>query len=1060
MLTKLYKLLGIEEGEAGKMTILLLMGFFMGMFIACLSVAAQSLFLIHFPKQEDLATAFVVSGAFALASTGLYNFLQNRIPFVVLGGVSLLTIIVFTCFIEFGEAYFTDPDTIHYLGFTQILPFTFITLLVFWGSFARLFNLRESKRLLGSVDAGFLIASLIAFFSIPQILQIEGVETATLYTISLVSVVGYFVLFSVLSFKFLSRGLSLTQEKEKHKKISILQIFKVRYVFYMSFFIIITMVALRFIDFSFLQTTRIYFDSESVPTFLSYYEAVVVIFSFLFQVLAADRIVNMYGMRIASFINPILTALFTVGALVLGLLFGYTSDAGSSFVTFFIMIAMSKLVVQATREALDEPVMKLYMLPVDSEHRLDVQTKLEGIILAMGNLVAGLLILLLLKLELTKLIYFTIFAIPMFIIWYLVANKLNFKYRETLQGALSKSKERATEKKNERAFTVKNVLEREVSSTVEEKVLYGLKLMEKLEPALFEASLMQLANSEVKKIRQFATDKITALGIDQDLNQNTEVKSLALRALGESEDSDLLSIAPDKLMKMSKSNKAPDRILAAKLLRKLTSQKTIFILLELMRDVDPRVRYEALLTARKVKRPETWSILIELLNSPAYGHHAASALKESGEAVLPVLDAAFHKSSQSDLVMLRIVQIIGRIGGPAALALLWKKADYPDKRIVKQILFTLRYINYRAQGREITDLMALLDDEIGKTMWNLAAITELPKNEYFQYLREALKEEVAENFDQITLLLSLLYDPQSIQLVRENIDSTDPDGITFALELMDIFIDNDLKPKLFPLFDDKPVSEKLRELQVYFPRESYNPIQVINYVLNRDFNQNNRWSKVCAIHAAAYLPEFRVSRGLIAQLFNRDKLLQETAAWVVFNKDKEAYNTVVERLPLKDKKFLDGAIENNQLLDGLDDGFFLGIEMVLFIKQLPILANIPGLLLSDLADKITPVELRAGEKIAFSTGSVDTPLFIVAHGEVDLLHGAQHIAHYKKGDVYGELFQDGPAPIANSLQAKERAVVFRISLTDFYFVMANHHELVEGLTRNITQQKETSKIEH
>lgn len=1056
MLSKLYKSLGIEPEESGRMTLLLIMGFFMGMFIACLSVAAQSLFLEHYPDQEDLATAFVVSGLFALISTYVYNFFQNRIPFILLGCGSLLTIISLTALIEFGENLFGNPDTIHYIGFTLILPFTFITLLVFWGSFGRLFNLRESKRLLGSVDAGFLIASLIAFFSIPQILNY--VDTAALYSIGLVSVTGYFLLFAILSIRFLSHGASLAEEKRKHQKLDFMQIFKIRYVFYMSIFVIITMVALRFVDFSFLQTTQIYFDKEYVPTFLSYFEAVVVIFSFLFQTFAADKIVSMYGMRVASIINPILTGLFTVGALLLGLSFGYTADVGQSFVIFFIMIAMSKLVMQATREALDEPVMKLYMLPVDSEHRLDVQTKLEGTVLALGNLLAGALILLILKVQLTQLIYFTIFAIPMFVIWYLVANRLNASYRKTLQGALSKGKERATaEKKNEKAFTVNNVLELEVNSSGEEKVIYGLKLMEKLEPAVFESSLIRLVDNENRKVREFAKSKIQELGIDQEFAPNSETKSLALLAIGESEDSDLLSISPDKLMKLGKSNKSPDRILAAKLLRKLISQRTIFVLLELMRDVDPRVRYEALLTARKVKRPETWPVLIELLNSPAYGHHAAAALREAGESVLPSLDAAFHKSSQSDLVMLRVVQIMGRIGGSAALDLLWKKADYPDKRIVKQILYTLRYINHKAIGREAQEVMVLLDEEIGKTMWNLAAVTELPKNEYFQYLRQALKEEIAENFDQITLLLSLLYDPQNIQLVRENIDSGDPDGITFALELMDIFVDNDLKPKLFPLFDDKPVSVKLEELQVYFPRETYSPIQVINYILNRDFNQNNRWTKMCAIHSAAYLPEFRVSRGLIAQLFNRDRLLQETAAWVIYNKDKKAYQTVVDRLPLKDKKFLDGAIENNQLLDGLDDGFFLGIEMVFFLKELKAFQHIHGVMLSDLVDKITPLELRAGETVTFTSSTIDTPLLMVAHGEVRLQHNDRLVNVMKKGDVYGDLFQDAPAPEANTVIASERSIVFRISLTDFYFVIANHHELVQQLIKNVTQ---TAKVEN
>jgi len=404
-------------------------------------------------------------------------------------------------------------------------------------------------------------------------------------------------------------------------------------------------------------------------------------------------------------------------------------------------------------------------------------------------------------------------------------------------------------------------------------------------------------------------------------------------------------------------------------------------------------------------------------------------------------------------VMLRIVQIMGRIGGDQALQLLWRKADYPDKRIVKQILYSLRYINYRAQARERRDVMALLDTEISKTIWNLAALEELPKVAELKFLREALHEEITQNYDQITMLLSILYDPQSVELVRENIESGDPDNIAFAMELLDLFIDQELKPKLVPLLDDSPTEEKLHLLQLHYPRESYTPIQVINYILNRDFNLNNRWTKVCAVHASAFMPEFRISRGLVAQVFNSDRLLQETAAWVVYNKDKRAFAAIRERLPNRDKKFLDSSIENNQLLDGLDDGFFLEIEMVMFIKQLPVFEGIHGSLICDLADKIVPVELLMGEKMKLASQEESKVILIVAHGEVKLTDNDRILKVMKKGSVYGDLFQEGSEAPATEVVATERTILFKINLLDFYFVMANHHELVQGLIRNITEQK-------
>jgi hypothetical protein len=342
---------------------------------------------------------------------------------------------------------------------------------------------------------------------------------------------------------------------------------------------------------------------------------------------------------------------------------------------------------------------------------------------------------------------------------------------------------------------------------------------------------------------------------------------------------------------------------------------------------------------------------------------------------------------------------------------------------------------------------------MSKTLWNLAALEELPAEyEHFKLVRQALREEIRENYDHLTLLLSLLYEPESVQLVRTNVDLGTPDSIQYALELLDLFVEQDLKPKLIPLLDDSSIHDKLEKLQTYFPREEYTPIQTINYILNRDFNYNNRWTKVCATHSTAYIPKFRVSRGLISQMFNRDKLLQETAAWVVFNKDKEAYQIISDRLPLKDKKYLDTAIESNQLLDGLDDGFFLGIEMVILIKNLRVFKNISGRILSDLADKIIPITLNTNDKLIIQPD--ENPILIQAFGEVTLKNQQNIVQVLKKGEVFGDLFQEGAIPSITEAVAKERSVIFKINLIDFYFVMASHYDLALGLIENVTEKNE------
>lgn len=1041
-------MLDVEPEESGRVFLLLAISFFMGLFLATVTVASQTLFLNLYDEEIDLPKALVFSGVFSIFATSIYNFFQGRIRFSYLAIGSLCVIIGLTAFIEFGDKWIEDENLLYYFGFTLILPFTFISLLVFWGTFNRLFNLRQVKRVIGSVDVGMDIAAILAFFTIPVLLNF-GVDTESLFTIGLFSIIGYLVLYIILTNNYLKNDTDTAIKEAENVKLTAKQFLGNKYIMAMSLFIVVSMVAMRFVDYSFFNVTTNKYDENDLPYFLSYFEATIVVFSFFFTTFFTDKINKDYGLRVSLLINPLLLLIFTGGAFALGAFFGFDNSAGNSVIFFFIMIAMSKLFINSMKEAIDEPTFKFYYVPMDKSIKIDAQTKIEGIVMGIGSTLAGGLIVLINSFDIFNLLSVTLFTIPVLLVWYWVTSRMHRGYKETLQSSLIKSKSE-TEKNIVKEYTMDSVLSSEVNGNIEEKVIYGLKLMEKLEPALFETSVIRLADSGLRKVKQFAKDKISELGIGQDIGN--EIRGLAQQAAGEAEDSDLLSISVERLMKLSKSVKQSDRMLAAKLLRKMVSQKTIFILLELLRDGDPKVREEALLTARKVKRPETWNVLIELLSSPSYAHQAASALKEAGEAALETLESAFHKSGQRDLVMLKIVQIMGHIGGPKGTALLWEKADYPDKRIVKQILYSLRYMTYQAEGREATIVKDLLDIEMSKTLWNLAALEELPDVDHFKFLREALKEEVRDNYDQITLLLSLIYDPNSVQLVKENIESDSTDGTAYALELLDLFLDPDLKPKLIPLLDDDTTREKLEKLQIHFPRESYNPVQVINYILNRDFNFNNRWTKLCAVHAIAYMQDFRVSRGLIAQMFNQDKLLQETAAWVIYNKDKAMYETIAERLPFKDKKFLDSSIENNQLLDGLEDGFFLGIEMVMFIKQLKIFKDIEGNMLSDLADKIVPVTLHAEDHMVFNNNEPN-PILIVAHGEITLQAENGEKLDLPRGAAFGDLFQNGLLPVIKEATTKEYAVVFKISLADFYFVLANHHELVQKLIKNSTEKE-------
>lgn len=1044
----LLKALNVNEDESTQVYSLLGMGFFIGVFLASLDVGASALFLNNLPEEqieEQLPLAILFSGILGIIFTAIYNFFQNRVSFKALGIGSLFIVTLVLLGIELAFRNLSDPIPVYFFAFTFIVPANFMVLLVFWGAFGRMFNLRQAKRIIGGIDTGQLIASILALFSIPII--VNYISEQDLLFISLVAIVGNMFMFIFI----INKGLLSYRSESPTYSISYGKMIQNPYIALMAVFVIISMVGINFVDYSFLTVTTARFEENELAKFLSLFEGTVVIFSFLFQTFITDKIIALYGLKVSLLINPILLTIFTAIAIPIGLSFGFSKEAGEAIIFFFIIISMSKLFISSLKDALDGPAFKLYFLPVDSSIRFDVQTKIEGVVTAFAGLIAGALIILINNVEAFTLIYVSIFTLPVLLLWYFVTQKMHNNYRSTLQSTLIKNKEQS-EKVIEQQYAVNTVLEEEIKSAQDEKVIYGLKLMEKIEPALFESSIVKLLDSDSPKVKNYAKERIKAL--DLDFEKDSEFSSLAKQAVRDNEDSDLISVPANKLGTISKSVKSQDRVLAAKLLRKLINPQNIFILLELLRDIDPRVKMEAIVTARKVKRQETWGVLVEMLNSPTFSNAATSALVEAGEAALFTLESAFHKSGQSDHAKLKIVQIIGRIGGDKAVDLLWNKIEHPDRRIVKQILLSFRYFDYRATERQVTVLTNLLENEMGKVLWNLAALTEIPKEEHFKFLRDAIKEEIEENYDTIYMYMSILYDPQSVQLVRENIEAGTSEGIAFAIELCDLFVSQELKPKLFPLVDDIPISEKIIQLQGFFPRENYNLIQVLNYLLNKNYNEVNRWTKACTIHSLAFVDDFRASRGLIAQLFNNDTLLQEVSAWVMYYKDREALDRISMRLKPEVRKFLYETVEKNRLQEGLSDGNYMGVEMIMFLKTVPFFKDIKGLLLCDLFDKMVNTNLNGGESLSIPQNEDEERIFIVAEGEVFIKEDDRELKRIKKSEVYGNIFNLDKKLVGNTIEAFGDAVVFHISVYDFYNVMADHHELAQGFIKNIGETHE------
>lgn len=1009
MLRLFLQLLGSQSREEDKQVLLLLgKGFFMGIFVASYEVASETLF-INALGEALLEEAFIISGFLAMLAAFIFARLQRSVPYshLVTGSLILITILAVSLAFLYSQ---NQSDWVIFLIFAMQNAFVGLIVLGFWGVFGRVFNLRQSKRIIGGIDTGQLTATMLAFFSIPFLMPYIGGINNLLY-IGGFSVV-FCLLFHLIIVNKYSVNAQVARTKAEIKETRLGRIFKNKYLRLLSFFLILSMIASKFMDYTFVAVTeKQYTDEESLSRFLAFFKGSVMIVGFLIQTFINDKIIGDYGLRVALSLMPVILGVMSLSAFMAGGFFGYETDS-DTFIFFFIFIAVGKLFTDSLKDSLEEPAFKLFFLPLDIKIRFDIQTKIEGIVNEFAGVLAGAFLLIAEALYFFELIHYSVLIIAVIIGMLLVAGKLYQQYRLTLQSSLISQKNKVKQE----LLVSRNSLEliqEKVKGDKLESILPALELLEKMDPLAFHAKVMEMSLSDNDEIRGFAMQQIEKLVLPEariqlkgkQAESNTPaMKLLVENALQALEDNDRADYTRDQLLAMLRSRQVKERRQAIRFIALNQHPQFVPFLIELLKDPQPEVRIDAIVAAGKLKSPELWTPLIDCLSLPFYGNSASSSIVAIGEGILPNLEAAFYKSGQNATAMYRIVQIYGRIGGYKAIELLWKKIDFPDRKIVSEVLRSLS--NTKAEARDYFALRIrqTIEADIGDIFWNISAISELPDNEEALILKKALLEENKDKLNHMYMLLGMLYDKASIRLVQENVESGTNEGVTYAIELLDIFLSDDLKQPVFTVIDDITDQEKIRKLSEFFPRENFKIKDCLIQIINRDYNHINRWTKACALNYIGTMPGFEVTDDIIANLFNPHPLLREMAAWAIYQIDPTIYNANIYRLPENVRIELDRSIVNSERRR--QEGKKLYFEKVVFLSKVSFFKNVPGKVLADLVLVAEEQKLREGQLLKLADKVLDYPILFVHKGSLEICSNQADSTEFKKinlkqGDFFG-----------------------------------------------------------
>ncbi len=1039
--------LKVRSDEQVQITLMLTTGFFMGVFIATYQVTADSLFLNRLGQYLD--RAFLIAGALGIITTFLFSYFQNWIKFSTLVVSSVLLVFGFTLTVYY-LLHLGNPLWEEFLLFTLYCmtgPIVAVLFLSYWGTFGRLFNFRQSKRIIGWIDTGQLIAAIIATFSIPFTAALFP-DTTNYLLVCAGSILVVSVLMIVISSRFeLSKNNPKEFGKEVRRETTIRKIFSDPYILLLSGFLLVSMITFVFSQFAFQELVKEqYPDQRELTNFMAFFTGSVYGLSLIMQTFINNRIISNYGLKISLYLLPIVVGTFSIIAVTSGGIFGFEKSlAPAGFLYFFLFISLSRLFNWTLRESLENPVFKLFFIPLEGNLRFSIQSKVEGLVNESARFVAGLMIFVFALIPSFRVIHLSVLLIILAGLYLFFVNKLYAGYRNKIRLKLESADTNV--EKLERGFSkVSTKLQEMLRSSSSEKAVFSFKLLEKINATNISGWINSLMKNDDETTRFYAQQRMNEM---KGLSVSDKYVIHADGASNEIEPKNILSrsdlemiiqndgdITKQRIQRLTRSGNSDDRHYAAELLLHTSKDECTSFLMELLVDAESKVRKTAIKTAVKKNNPEVINALIENLGSPEFSNQSMNSLVLIGEPSLTMLDSAFHRTGQSSQVMLKIIQVMGRVGGNKAKEMLWNKMDYPNKVVVSQVLLSLGECGFKAGISQITRIKYVLEADLADIRWNLSAIQEIESEAFGEKIKESLRLEVQGDIEHIYTLLAMLYDTRSIQLVKENIDSNTSEGITYAVEMLDVFLSDQLKQRVIPVLDDLTESERINKLEDFYPRSSIDSKLVLKFIINRDFTQSNRWTKACVLFHLGLQKYSEFELDLIAQMFNPDTLISEVAAYALFQISSDSYHANVYRLGEHRSKELNDLIIHSKKMTVF--------EKVLFLQRINAFEAIPGIILSHLADICEELRLKIGETLILDERS-NNNFYVIVAGKVEYFKKGELISQFTDGQFVGEMLGSPNYVNTNMIKATENVVILRFNKDQFYELLSDNVELADKI---------------
>lgn len=1080
------KTLELKQEEYSKFILLFFHSFFLGFFIALYFVPANSNFIEHFGS-DWLPIAYIAAGFAGYLCTLVYSYFQKHVSSLSLFLGALLFMMFIALISRLAYSYIGLNSVINekWLSFFVFIwgwPFISLVGIESGGLAIRHLNLRQVKRLFGFINMGGVIASIIGYLAIPLLMSFFDNAYDLLYIATLgilVSIALLFILYKRFPEK---KNQSETNEADR-KKTGFRELIKSKYFALIFISAILSMTAIYLTDFGFLVSIKKQGELLNSPERVSAFMAVVFGILKIGELLLSyfsSRILSKYGVKIGLVILPFISTVLIILATITGII------SGAQSILFFLFIVLNKTFERVLRRALDDPSFNILYQPLPDEQKLSIQTKV-GVVMQVSIGIAGIFLLGANELLHTEtgynLKFFPILFLPILIAWLFVALKLYNAYREKIRQILKEKNQKKEIGKQDiygteilsKSLKDKNprIIERSVTLLSEtnprELELHAVNLLEYTNNEAIIHSILKNINptyrQEFKKV----------IGKIQESIYSSEIKILADRALKHLDYSSVSKINENSVSQLNTSKSIEDKYLLAKYIFLHKTPNDAAIVLNLIYNEDKDIKRIALKLAGKRNDAKLRRILIEMLRNPEYSHLISSTLLEVGEKVLDELDVVFRKET-SLAILLKIIEIYAKIGTKKAKSLLVSHLNYPGKDVQLAIIKALFYCHYQIEDlNERAVVKQKLEEIVENILWAFVCINDIESEKNTLKLIQALDLEREHNFEILFMLLSFMFQPATIDLIKTNIIG---ENTIFALEIIENFISQDIKLLIIPLFDKISVNLRMKKLRFIFPMRKLPFEERLKDILTRDFNKVDLWTMAKAIElfgkiyrrkktneennsnaensenektgnwsldenhidSNSSISKTNVPKEIFVCLYHPDELVYSTAAKLIYDDNPDICINYLENLPGAKQELI-------ETLTNPDETFNLLIERVKLIKRIPQFFSVPENVLVKLVKLFKAHRIKKREKVYLKAEDNTEDVIILLRGMLTFHKNGDSEISFVKNDIIsrGSTIDKN----AEFLTAKKDAILLKGNRFDFYNLLADEIEIIQPMFQMI-----------